>query len=105
MMGVEQKSLRSLIDKWLAPTSARPARLTGFGRTAQGGRFVCLEALRSAEPLAIFFFYHGDGAWAVFPPERNSLVMAAAGQPKHSGRNGRPSYASIGDVCDGQLPA
>lgn len=76
MMDAERKSLRSLVDKWLAPTAARPARLTGFGRTAQGWRFVRLEALQLANPLTIFFFYHGDGGWGVFPPERNPLAMA-----------------------------
>lgn len=67
-MGTEKTSLRSLVDKWLAPTPARPLRVTRFGRTASGVRFVCVEVLRLAGPLTIAFFYHEDGVWRVFPP-------------------------------------
>lgn len=73
IMESEKPSLRALVDKWLAPTPASPFRVTRFGRTARGARFVCIEVLRLAGPLTIAFFYHEGGAWYVFPP-RTSLL-------------------------------
>lgn len=66
-------SLRALVDKWLGPTPVKPPRVTRFGRTANGARFVCIEVLRLAGPLSIAFFYHEGGTWYVFPP-RTSLL-------------------------------
>ncbi|CAM2162245.1 hypothetical protein PSAC2689_100271 [Paraburkholderia sacchari] len=51
-----------------------------------------------ANPLTIFFFYHGDGGWGVFPPERNPLAMPAAGQSRPGAGNSQSRHASIGDV-------
>ncbi|WP_083925620.1 hypothetical protein [Trinickia symbiotica] len=67
-MDTEKTSLRSLVDKWLAPTPARPGRVTRFGRTANGARYVCIEVVRFDGPMTIVFFYHDKGAWRVFPP-------------------------------------
>jgi hypothetical protein len=62
-------SLRSLVDKWLAPTLSMPARVTQIGRIfATHGRYVRLEGCTSTGPLTIVFFRHGDGSWCVFPP-------------------------------------
>lgn len=88
-MDTEQTSLRSLVDKWLAPTPARPARLKRFGRTAKGVRFVCLEVLRLADPLTIVFFYHEDGGWRVFPPNRSAVGMAMTSFPTAAMSNRR----------------
>ena len=99
-MDTEQTSLRSLVDKWLAPTHAKPARLTRFGRTTKGVRFVCLEVLRLTDPLTIAFFYHDDGAWRVFPPERSPLEMAVTGLQKPvrgNSRSPQPSMSCAGE--------
>jgi hypothetical protein len=62
-------SLRSLVDKWLAPTFSMPARMTQIGRVlATHGRYVRLEGCSSTGPLTIIFFRHEDGSWCVFPP-------------------------------------
>ena len=67
-MNTAQQSLRSLVDKWLAPTAAKPARVTRFSRLNSNHiRYVCVEASHPTGMLAIFFFRHDDG-WYVFPP-------------------------------------
>ncbi|SAL82788.1 hypothetical protein AWB67_06222 [Caballeronia terrestris] len=65
-MHTDEKSLRSAVDKWLAPTPAMPARVVRFCVRA---RYVCVEALRPTGVLAIVFFRHDDGSWNVFPPQ------------------------------------
>jgi hypothetical protein len=46
-----------------------PARVTMFGRLRSNQqRYVCVEALRPAGAMAIYFFLHNDGVWRVFPP-------------------------------------
>ena len=59
-------------EKWLAPTQASPLRVTRFGRTKNGVRYVCVEVMRLAGPLTIAFFHHDEGDWNVFPPEKTS---------------------------------
>lgn len=69
-------SLRSLVDKWLAPTLSMPARVTEVGRLiTTHSRYVRIEGLTSSGPLTIVFFRHGDGSWRVFPPVRATLAM------------------------------
>ena len=69
-------SLHSLVDKWLRPTDASPARVTGFGRTALAKvRFVCLEVARQERPIALLFFRHADGTWHVFPQANRRPTM------------------------------
>nr|WP_244323306.1 hypothetical protein [Paraburkholderia dipogonis] len=71
-----EKSLRMLIEKWFAPTPATPIRITRFSRRGLSPRgYICVEASRSAGPLAIFFFRHNDGAWCLFPPESERPAM------------------------------
>jgi hypothetical protein len=68
-MNASEKSLRLVVEKWFAPTPAMPVHVTEFGRTTSTQRrYVRIEALRPAGPLAIFFFQHDDGSWNVFPP-------------------------------------
>jgi hypothetical protein len=63
------QSLRLLVEKWLAPLSATPLRVTHFGRTRNDGtRYVRVEASSVDGPRALFFFRHDDGCWCVFPP-------------------------------------
>ncbi|HEY2609075.1 hypothetical protein P0D88_03530 [Paraburkholderia sp. RL18-103-BIB-C] len=75
-MNTAQKSLRFMVEKWLSPTPATPARVTRYGRTGSDqSRYVCVEALRPKGPVVLFFFRHGDGAWHVFPPEPARLTL------------------------------
>nr|WP_082855557.1 hypothetical protein [Paraburkholderia phytofirmans] len=69
-------SLRSLVDKWLAPTLSMPARVTQIGRVfATHGRYVRLEGCTSTGPLTIVFFRHEGGSWCVFPAVPASPAM------------------------------
>lgn len=62
-------SLRSLVDKWLAPSQRTPAHLVQIGRTPVARlRFVRFEGKTSAGCISIVFFRHDDGSWCVFPP-------------------------------------
>jgi hypothetical protein len=75
-MNPEERSLRSLIEKWLGPTPATPVRLTRYGRV-NSSQIRCVLA-QSSEPtraLSIFFFRHDDGGWCVFPPAVSGPVM------------------------------
>jgi hypothetical protein len=75
-MDSNRVSLRSLVDKWLAPTLAKPARVTQIGRVlATHGRYVRLEGCCATGPLMIVFFRHADGSWCVFPSVPASPAM------------------------------
>jgi hypothetical protein len=78
-MGTVDKSLRSLVEKWFGAIPAMPVRVTRFGSSPSNQRrYVCVEALRPAGLLAIFFFRHDDGAWCVFPPVVKRPEMSAS---------------------------
>lgn len=77
-MDIGKTSLRSQVDKWLAPTQINPPRVIRFGRTAKGVRYVCVEVARLAGPLTIAFFHHEEGDWRVFPPETGRPEMRGA---------------------------
>lgn len=75
-MNTGQRSLRLLVEKWLAPTAAMPAHVTRFSRMGTSQRrYVCVEALHSTGLLAFFFFRHDDGSWCVFPPGTERPTM------------------------------
>ncbi|CAE6753911.1 hypothetical protein R70006_03162 [Paraburkholderia domus] len=77
-MNAAERSLRLLVEKWLGPTPLVPGRVTQFGRTRSGHRrYVCIEVLRPAGAVGLFFFRHDDGTWCVFPPETERLSMRA----------------------------
>jgi len=77
-MNSGEKSLRVLVDKWLAPTPATPARISQFSRTLLNRRrYVCVEVSRPTGSFAIFFFWHDDGSWCVFPPAVERPTMHA----------------------------
>ncbi|MFM0631161.1 hypothetical protein [Paraburkholderia xenovorans] len=68
-MNIAEKSLRFLVEKWLAPTPTTRLRVIQFGRTGcERRRYVRVEALTPSGSHAIFFFRHDDGCWCVFPP-------------------------------------
>ncbi len=68
-MKLGESTLRSLIEKWFAPTATNPVHLTRFTSPNSGQtRCVLARSCASESSLAIFFFRHDDGAWRVFPP-------------------------------------
>ncbi|MBB5496044.1 hypothetical protein [Paraburkholderia sp. MM5384-R2] len=70
--------LRTLVEKWLAPTRATPAHVVRTGRMAiTRARYVRLEGAISSRPLTIVFFRHGTGSWNVFPPDEQVPAMSA----------------------------
>jgi hypothetical protein len=72
---MHEYSLRTQVEKWLAPSPSTPVHVTEFGRTrAEGARYVCVETGLPLGSRALLFFRHGDGSWFVFPP--------ASGGPK-----------------------
>ena len=71
-----ENSLHWAVDKWLAPTPARPARVVRLCRShVTGARYVCIEAQHPGGLLAIIFFRHDDGTWNVFPPQAERPAM------------------------------
>jgi hypothetical protein len=75
-MDSDHVSLRSLVDKWFAPTLSMPARVTRIGRVFEThGRYVRLESCTATNPLSIVFFRHDDGSWCVFPQVPASPAM------------------------------
>ena len=69
MRTASERSLRFLVDKWLAPGPSIPVRVTEFSRTRGGGRrYVRVETALAADARGLFFFRHDDGCWCVFPP-------------------------------------
>ncbi|MDE1184285.1 hypothetical protein [Paraburkholderia sp.] len=76
-MNAAENSLHWMVDKWLAPTPAMPARVVvRFCRTGVNRRrCVCVESTRPSGILSIFFFRHDDGSWNVFPPRHETPAM------------------------------
>jgi hypothetical protein len=75
-MYAAEKSLRWIVDKWLAPTPAMPARVTRLCRAgSRRGCVVCVETSRPGGVLSIVFFRHDDGSWNVFPPMAERPAM------------------------------
>ncbi|MCP2091784.1 UNVERIFIED_ORG: hypothetical protein J2Y81_007890 [Paraburkholderia sediminicola] len=75
-MSTMDSSLRSLVAKWLGSNPATPARVIRFGHIRSNRRrYVCVEALRPAGALTIYFFLHDDGMWCVYPPEVKRPTM------------------------------
>src|SRR5260370_42506949 len=85
-MNSGDKSLRWLIDKWLAPTPAMPVRVTRFsGPRSNQRRYVRVEASRPTGSLASLFFRHDDGSWCGVPPAADRPAMRAVSPAAGSG--------------------
>ena len=72
------KSLRAMVEHWLAPDSHRRVHVTKFrNRRSTHECYVCVETLRVGEPAAMYFFRHRNGMWSIFPPgrERPSFLL------------------------------
>ncbi|OYD60513.1 UNVERIFIED_ORG: hypothetical protein BDU10_9886 [Burkholderia sp. CF145] len=77
-MGSAKSSLREMVEHWLAPDPATGVRVTEFrNRRSRHECYVCVETLGATGPVALFFFRHQDGAWRIFPPNRQRPAMRA----------------------------
>jgi hypothetical protein len=76
-MNIAEKSLRFLVEKWLAPTPTTRIRVVQSGRMGlHKRRYVRVEVSAATGSRAIFFFRHDDGSWCVFPPAIGRPAMA-----------------------------
>ncbi|MFM0617467.1 hypothetical protein PQR37_25750 [Paraburkholderia nemoris] len=71
------KSLRTMVQDWLAPDPTRGFRVSHYGRSVWG-RYVCVVADKGADPMVMFFYRHRDGKWCVFPPQPERPAMRLA---------------------------
>ncbi|WP_227747331.1 hypothetical protein [Paraburkholderia franconis] len=95
MRNVNDRSLRRQVEKWLAPASATPVRVTEFGRTRLGRRRYVRAETSSADGVReLFFFRHDDGSWCVFPPTTASLRPTP-----------EPPVAQVAAACSAQGPS
>lgn len=77
-MNTAEKSLRYLVEKWLAPSPAVPIRVVEFGRIhGDSRRYVHVEAPAPSGSHGMYFFRHDDGCWCVFPPRIARPSMTA----------------------------
>ena len=75
-MNIAEKSLRYLVEKWLAPTPEMRIHVVQFCRMRlDKRRYVRIEASAPTGSRAIFFFRHADGNWCVFPPAISRPAM------------------------------
>lgn len=75
-MATREKSLRTLVEHWLAPGAGQPVRVAEFRNRRAGNKcYVCVETSTPAGDVAMFFFRHRDGMWRVFPPDRERPCM------------------------------
>jgi hypothetical protein len=77
-MNTGEKSLRSLVEKWVGPIAAKPVRVCRFRSVGSNHAcYVRVEAHGSSGSFAFFFFRHSDGSWCVFPPANEKPAMSA----------------------------
>lgn len=78
MKTTHEQSLRSQVEKWLAPAPATAVHVTAFSHARLGGRrYVCVETSSPVGARALFFFRHDDGNWCVFPPTLDKRKVTA----------------------------
>jgi hypothetical protein len=76
-MDKAERSLRFMVEKWHVMAPSVSVRVTRGSRTRSNGRrYVCVEALQSADTFAIYLFRQGDGTWDVFPPDAERPAMS-----------------------------
>lgn len=65
------KSLRLMVEHWLAPDRSEMVRVTEFrNRRSKNECYVRVEISSGVAPAAMFFFRHQDGTWRIYPPSR-----------------------------------
>jgi hypothetical protein len=71
-MGKPERSLRFMVEKWLLMALSISVRVRRGRRVSHSTqrRYVCVEALQSADAFSIYIFQQGDGTWDVFPPTK-----------------------------------
>ncbi|MBB2932031.1 hypothetical protein FHX59_006505 [Paraburkholderia silvatlantica] len=70
------KSLHQVVGSWLAPTAAEKLCVTRLkSRNSLRERYVFVEAYKDTGPVGLYFFYHKDGGWRVFPPTLERPTM------------------------------
>lgn len=78
-MASAEKSLRLMVEHWLAPGLASQIRVTRFrNRRATRECYVCVETFNAKGAVAMFFFRHEDRTWRIFPQNRKRPMMRAA---------------------------
>jgi hypothetical protein len=72
-----ERSLRSMVEKWLVMAPAMSVRVTR-GRRARSkqNRNVCVEVSLSTGAFVIYLFRQDDGTWNVFPPDAERPAMS-----------------------------
>ncbi|RKR31264.1 hypothetical protein B0G82_7401 [Paraburkholderia sp. BL17N1] len=77
-MASAEKSLRVMIEHWLAPEGADDVRIARYKNSRPRlERYVCVETFNATRYAAMFFFRHHDGTWRIFPPNRERPAMRA----------------------------
>lgn len=73
-----KKSLRSMVEYWLAPDPSQPLRVTRL-RSKRLIQECCvyIEAISAGGQVAMYLFRHQDGTWRIYPPTRERPSMCA----------------------------
>jgi hypothetical protein len=75
-MTAPQRSLRTVIVKWLGTGTSADFRITRLGRSEESRwRCVRLDIDCSSRLFSVTFFRHDDGSWHVFPPTGKRPVI------------------------------
>ncbi|REG50990.1 hypothetical protein B0G80_7467 [Paraburkholderia sp. BL6669N2] len=84
-MASANNSLRLMVEQWLAPDPAQAVRVIEFrNRRSRHECYVCVETLRDSGPVTLYFFRHQDGAWRIFPPDRERPAMRVTQESNNS---------------------
>jgi hypothetical protein len=68
-MEAPKRSLRVLVDKWLAAPTIKPVGVTRFRwQYSERLRCVRVEGVSAHGAVAFFFFRHDNGDWSILPP-------------------------------------
>ncbi|KXV04137.1 hypothetical protein CR51_14720 [Caballeronia megalochromosomata] len=77
-MNDSSMTLRGLVEKWLAPYLAAPARVVRLARNEAGfHRCIRVDISRPSRDLSMHFFRHADGSWQVYPPQKTRPCLNA----------------------------
>lgn len=68
------RSLRTMVEDWLAPDPTRGFRVSHVSRSG-GQRYVCVVADNGTGSRAMFFYRHPDGKWCIYPREPGRPAM------------------------------